>query len=115
MTTYNTATSDEQWLREKGWKIYSKEGQKKFWESPHDQKVYSTSTAVIAQRIVDQEQEFKLRAQQLLQPEGFDEERWKKFDNWEVDVDELWPPPEKKKTKKKARQSKDKNIKDLGF
>lgn len=104
--------NDEKILKSKGWKIHSKQEGKKFWESPHDHRVYSTSHAVIAQQAAEDEVHKKERAHALLN-EDPGAANFEKYQNWEIDLDKLIPLPRKKK--KEKRRTKVQNLKDLGF
>lgn len=111
----STRQAEEQVLRNAGWKIHSKEGLSKFWESPYDGKVYSTSMAIIAQRIHEDEERSKVRAKQLL---GEDKAMhdFEEYFNWTKDLDKIISPPKKKVKKSKAKkQAKEVSIKELGF
>lgn len=108
----------EKFLRDNGWKIYSKDGRKKLWESPHDGKKYFTQFAVSAQQIHDDEKReaARLKAQQDMAT-GL-EEHYDKYVRFEVDVNKEFPPKRKRKTSKKVKNPKanrEKILKDLGF
>lgn len=110
-----TTPEEEFFLKQAGWVIHSKEGRRKFWESPHDKKVYPTTLALAAQRVMDAEARQQAQADHILK-DMEDLKDLDKFQNWEVDPDELWPPPKKKKVKKKKeKRSTAQNIKQLGF
>jgi len=111
---------NEKYLYDNHWKIYSKgSGRQKFWESPHDRKVYSTTHAIAAQNVIDQEKEEADRiARQLELQQGA--ENYDQYLNWEKPIDEMFPGPKKKKekksrSKKKLKFDRSKAIRELGF
>lgn len=113
---------EEKILRDVGWKIHSKDGGRKFWQSPHDGKVYSTSMAVMAEQVHQAEalEAARLKNQQDAIQSA---EEYEKFFNFDVNIDEEYPAPKPapkgkkpvKKTKRAINAQRKKALRELGF
>lgn len=115
-----TKEEDEKYLRDTGWKIHSKDQGKKFWESPHDGKVYLTGHALLAQQVADEKKQEEVRQARALELQmGAEEYGELNFSEYEEQFDKIFPPPKAPKKKKASPKAKKRsvkrNIKELGF
>lgn len=109
-----TIDQDIQDLKNAGWKIYSKDGKRRFWESPYDGKVYATTFAILAERVHQEEKFESGRLARLAELEKGAQE-YEEFDMYkEGALETIVPPLDEKKPRSKKKRTK-KNIQELGF
>ena len=108
-------TDEEKYIQDAGWRIYSKDGTRKFWQSPYDGRVYTTGHALIAEKIAEETRQAEARIARA-EADQKSLETLDRFLNWEEGaLEEIAPTPTKTRKKRRPKQSVEKNIKDLGY